>query len=128
MEFSRRTYLGTTGTLLTVGIAGCAGDAAPSVDDVDGDVAVGAGSQGFEFDPPELTIEVGETVVWEWTGAGGAHNVVATDESEIQVDPEEELLDTAGHTAEHTFTESGTYEYVCEPHIAQGMVGEIIVE
>lgn len=125
MDSSRRRFICTTGTVLTAGVAGCAGGAGPTAADVDGDVAVGAGSSGFDFDPAELTVAVGDTVVWEWTGAGGAHNVVHDAENPAF---ESELVTEAGHIFEHTFDEAGTYEYVCEPHITQGMVGTIIVE
>ncbi|PSQ07359.1 halocyanin domain-containing protein, partial [Halobacteriales archaeon QS_5_68_33] len=41
-------------------------------------IEVGAGG-GFAFDPPAIWISPGTTVTWEWTGEGGAHNVVAND-------------------------------------------------
>ncbi|MEF8808928.1 MAG: halocyanin domain-containing protein, partial [Natronomonas sp.] len=38
-------------------------------------VEVGAG-EGFAFNPPTIWISPGTTVIWEWTGEGGGHNVV----------------------------------------------------
>lgn len=123
--FSRRTVLQTSGSLLAVGVAGCLGGSGSSVADVDADIAVGAGDGGLAFDPVEFTVAVGDRVVWEWTGQGGAHNVVhEADNPEF----ESELVTQAGHTFEHTFSEAGSYEYRCEPHVTQGMVGRIIVE
>jgi halocyanin-like protein len=88
------------------------------------EVAVGAGGQGYAFDPPAILVEPGTTVVWRWTGNGGGHNVVEENEAfgddEIHVDE--------GHTYEHTFEEPGTYRYVCTPHDAQGMRGAVAVE
>ncbi len=84
-------------------------------------VAVGAGN-GYQFDPPSIRVSAGTTVVWEWTGRGGQHNVVAEDgtfESELAVEE--------GHTFEHAFDEPGTYEYVCVPHQQQGMRGTVEV-
>ncbi|GAB7091346.1 hypothetical protein JCM18237_16170 [Halorubrum luteum] len=91
-------------------------------------VEVGSGEMGLGFSPVAVAIDGGTTVTFEWTGEGGVHNVVAADESDIDVDVEEEEIDAAGYTAEYTFDATGTYLYVCEPHIAQGKVGAIVVE
>ncbi|WP_132056818.1 halocyanin domain-containing protein [Halorussus amylolyticus] len=88
-------------------------------------VMVGAEGNGggFAFGPAAVAVSTGTTVVWEWTGDGDAHNVVAEDGSF-----ESEQVTEAGHTFEHTFEETGTYEYVCVPHEAMGMKGAIVVE
>ena len=88
-------------------------------------VAVGADSNGgaYAFDPAAVRVSSGTTVVWEWTGQGSQHNVAANGggfESEYAVEK--------GFTFEHTFSESGTYEYVCTPHQALGMRGVVVVE
>ncbi|GAB7091243.1 hypothetical protein JCM18237_15140 [Halorubrum luteum] len=123
---TRREFAATTGMLAVAALAGCS-------DDDDGEeqtdftgqdtvsVDVGAGN-GLEFAPADITVDVGTTVVWEWTGQGGAHDVVAED-GEF----ESELVTEAGHTFEHTFDEPGTYEYVCTPHQTSGMVGTVEV-
>ncbi|MFB6232673.1 MAG: halocyanin domain-containing protein [Haloarculaceae archaeon] len=88
-------------------------------------VTVGAGSTGIQFDPPAIAIDPGTTVIWEWSGQGGSHNVVAQNGSF-----ESELVGEAGHTFEHTFgegTDSEIIKYVCEPHQALGMVGAVAV-
>jgi plastocyanin len=66
---------------------------------------------------------VGTTVRWEWTGDGGAHNVVAEDGTFDSGSPE------AGDTAafEYTFTDVGSHIYACKPHEALGMKGVITV-
>ncbi|TKX53002.1 halocyanin, partial [Halorubrum sp. SP3] len=38
-------------------------------------ISVGAGSNGLAFDPTLVWVDEGTTVTWEWTGAGGSHNV-----------------------------------------------------
>ena len=86
-------------------------------------VEVGAGS-GTSFGPEEVTIAPGDTVVWEWTGEGGAHNVVAEDGAFNSGSPEE----GSGITFEHTFQETGEFPYYCAPHEAVGMVGTVIVQ
>jgi len=88
-------------------------------------VNVGAGENGFQFDSDDVVIKVGTSVVWEWTGNGGAHNIVSDDE---KADFESKLTDEEGYLFTHTFEEPGTYEYVCVPHRAQGMSGRVRVE
>ncbi|WP_380678090.1 halocyanin domain-containing protein [Salinigranum sp. GCM10025319] len=84
-------------------------------------VAVGAGN-GLFFDPPAVRVSPGTTVVWEWTGRGGQHNV-----RERNGAFESELASTEGHTYERTFEESGVVEYFCVPHEAVGMKGVVDV-
>ena len=88
-------------------------------------VSVGAEANGgaFGFDPAAVEVSPGTTVVWEWTGSGGSHNVVAEDGTF-----ESELTKESGHTFEYTFEEPGTYDYYCIPHKSVGMVGRIVVE
>jgi halocyanin-like protein len=88
-------------------------------------VAVGAEGNGgaFAFDPPAIHVDPGTTVVWEWTGNGGTHNVVELDESFASGDPVED----AGTTFERTFEEQGMYKYYCSPHRSLGMKGAVVV-
>ncbi|MGB9960746.1 halocyanin domain-containing protein (plasmid) [Halobacterium sp. MBLA0001] len=87
-------------------------------------VKVGAEGNGggFAFSPPAVRIDPGTTVVWEWTGDGGSHNVVAEDGAY-----ESEMTGTAGATFEHTFDAEGVSTYACVPHKAMGMKGAVIV-
>ncbi|SDM94650.1 halocyanin domain-containing protein [Halogranum gelatinilyticum] len=87
-------------------------------------VTVGAeGNNGaFAFDPPAIRVDPGTTVVWEWTGGGGSHNVVAEDGSF-----ESELVGESGHTFSHTFESEGTTKYACVPHKPMGMKGAVVV-
>jgi plastocyanin len=95
------------------------------------------------FDPDELTIAPGDTVVWETVGSVG-HSVTAyADEIPADAayfasggfDGEEAARsgypgrgDVAeGETFEHTFEVEGTYGYFCIPHEAVGMLGEVTV-
>lgn len=91
-------------------------------------VAVGTGDQGTAFDPAAIRVDSGTTVVWEWTGEGGAHNVIPDDESDIQDFGDEEQVDDPDHTVEDTFEESGAALYYCDPHAAQGMYGAVVIE
>ena len=68
------------------------------------------------------TIEVGDTVTWNWY-SGGNHNVksnaTATESFESQ-------FFGNGGTFSHTFTLVGTNDYICSPH-AGNMFGTITV-
>jgi halocyanin-like protein len=85
-------------------------------------VSVGAGN-GLAFDPVAIEISPGTTVTWEWTGEGGAHNVVAEDES-FDSGSAKSGSDV---TFEHSFEEAGDYNYYCTPHKSAGMLGGIRV-
>jgi len=137
---SRRTVLAGVAAVLT---AGCLGGSEGDIEsDTYGDwfrgannfegtidrtdrseltVVVGADS-GLAFDPAAVRVSAGTTVVWEWTGRGGQHNVAEEDgvfESDLYFDE--------GETFSHTFDEPGVYRYVCTPHQTQGMLGAVEV-
>jgi halocyanin-like protein len=87
-------------------------------------VTVGAdGNNGpYAFDPPAIRVDPGTTVIWEWSGDGGSHNVVE-DAGGFQSD----LVGAGGVTFERTFEERGIVKYVCTPHESMGMRGAIVV-
>lgn len=89
-------------------------------------VTVGAEGNGgqFGFAPPVLRVSTGTTVEFEWTGDGGAHNVVF-ENADVHSG---EVVAESGVHFEHTFAESGTYRYSCQPHQALGQKGAIVVE
>ncbi|QCJ45615.1 halocyanin domain-containing protein [Haloprofundus sp. MHR1] len=91
------------------------------------EVTVMVGADGIEgphaYEPTAIRVSPGTTVVWEWTGAGGTHDVIAEDGSF-----ESELVADEGHTFERTFDETGTTKYFCTPHRAMGMRGGVVVE
>ncbi|MCU4718760.1 halocyanin domain-containing protein [Halapricum hydrolyticum] len=86
-------------------------------------IAVGAGSSGYAFDPPAVWVDPGTTIVWEWTGEGGAHNVVGENTDFTSGD----TIDQEGYTYERTFEESGIVTYYCNPHRDLGMLGALAV-
>jgi len=89
-------------------------------------VEVGAGDDGLLFGPAAVLVDPGATVVWEWTGEGGAHNVV----EENDAFSSGEAVDGADETFEYTFedaSEGDVFRYVCEPHEAVGMKGAVAV-
>ncbi|MCL9814917.1 plastocyanin/azurin family copper-binding protein [Natranaeroarchaeum aerophilus] len=76
------------------------------------------------FEPDDLAIEPGTTVEFIWES--DTHNIA------VESGPEEweghEPIEDTGFEHEHTFQEEGTYEYVCEPHVAAGMDATLTVE
>ena len=137
---SRRRALAALGSAVAVGLAGCAGGGASAADDYD------VGMTAVAYDPVEITVAVGDTVVWANTSSRG-HTVTAYD-SGIPDDAEffasggydsttaardafgsdlGGLIDS-GDTWSHTFEVPGEYEYLCIPHEASGMVGTVVVE
>ena len=144
-SMSRRGFFraGAAGAAVAAGVAAGSGTAAAQYDgwlegvsNYDGThdyrgqdevtVQVGAGENGLRFGPAAILIDPGATVVWEWTGQGGGHNVVANDgtfDSGSAVSEE-------GTTFEHTFEDAAdgdTFNYLCEPHEAVGMKGVVAV-
>jgi halocyanin-like protein len=75
------------------------------------------------FDPAAVMISPSTSIIWEWTGDGGTHNVAA-ESNEF----ESEYSNSSGHTYEYTFEDSGVFKYVCEPHRSAGMKGAIVVD
>ena len=86
-------------------------------------VEVGAGD-GLAFSPPAIWVDAGTTVIWEWTGNGGGHNVHGQEGESYQ----SEVVDQEGFTFEHTFEQDGQINtYQCDPHSGQGMHGGVAV-
>ena len=82
------------------------------------------------YDRPSVSIEVGQTVCWEWTDADMPHNV-----AEIEDISSTEILAGGIYSGEakgtvsfsYTFTENTTFYYACEPHLMMNMKGEVVV-
>ena len=92
------------------------------------DVTVGVVDTAY--DRPSVSIDVGQTVCWEWTEADMPHNV-----AEIEDISSTEILTGGIYSGEaegtvffsYTFTENTTFYYACEPHLMMNMKGEVIV-
>jgi plastocyanin len=79
---------------------------------------------GNTFNPPTVTVAVGERVTW--TRTGGSHNVKFDDGSF----EEPSSASSSWDTVSRTFTTPGTYRYYCELHGGQGgsgMSGTVVV-
>ena len=78
------------------------------------DVRVNVSSD--EFNPPAVTIQQGDRVIWE--NVQGTHNVMADDGSFRSGDPDE-----PGWVFAHEFNEVGVFRYFCELHGGPGSEG-----
>ena len=74
----------------------------------------------FEFEPKDITIDVGDVVLWDWVGV-----IPHTSTSDATSGPDswESGLLGEGATYEHTFTTAGNHPYYCIPHGAPGGIG-----
>jgi halocyanin-like protein len=90
-------------------------------------VTVAVGVEGgigyYKFGPPAIAVVPGTDARWEWTGQGGAHNVVAEHGRFDSGDP----VDDDTETVSHTFDAPAVDRYACEPHRSQGMRGAVFV-
>jgi halocyanin-like protein len=88
------------------------------------EVGVQANGGAYGFGPAAIHVDNGATVQFEWTGEGGAHNVVSEGEGPLDSGS---AVDTSGVEYEHTFEEDGIYPYYCAPHRSLNMKGAIVV-
>ncbi|GAB4257787.1 MAG: hypothetical protein Kow0027_25130 [Saprospiraceae bacterium] len=85
-------------------------------------------ANGLSFTPQNLTIQVGDTVVWD--NQGGFHNVNG-DQSLFPGNPESFGSGPAAMapwTYSHVFNTAGNYDYQCDVHAGSGMTGTITVQ
>lgn len=86
----------------------------------------------FVFEPAEITVRLGDRVVWIQEGIM-PHNVeftVAPDGGDAGSLPTSPFLTAKGQRFELVIDErfiKGEYEYVCTPHVAMGMRGTLKV-
>lgn len=150
---NRRTFLRTAGasSLVSVGLAGCTTRAGPS-DGTASDETLVEMTPDDAFEPVELTVSPGETVVWKTVGYLGVDALTADHTATAYEDgipddaayfasgdfsSEQAARDgyasgdeggvDGGDTYEYTFDVPGRYEYFCIPHEAH-MTGVIVVE
>lgn len=79
------------------------------------------------FLPRDITINIGETILWE--NLGGAHNVNGT-VAQFPTNPESfgnGAPSALNWTYTFTFNIAGFYRYQCDPHATFGMTGTVTV-
>jgi plastocyanin len=67
-------------------------------------------AESWKFDPAEITVKAGTTVVWDWKGRD-KHSATADDGSF-----DSGVKQGAGQRWEHKFDAPGDYPYSCTPH------------
>ena len=137
-RFLRRVGAAGVGTGATASLAGCAG--------VGGEPDYDVGMVASGYRPAELTVSVGDTVVWENTSSR-AHTVTAY---EAAIPDAAEYFASGGYDDEetareawtsdfggglengdrfsYTFEVAGRYDYVCIPHETGGMYATVFAE
>lgn len=110
-------------------------------EEADAKITVGPGGS-LQFKPANTAISKGDTV--EWVFDSGGHNVSGHPDAHSDVSLPEGAepfasydisgdninhltLEEAGSTYRHTFETAGDYTYVCVPHAASGMIGNLTV-
>lgn len=88
-------------------------------------VLVGAGDNGFQFEPPVVLVDEGTEIVWEWTSEGSIDNVIVH-KGPVRFKSDMTVAE-AGHTFSQTLTELGNYIYYSGIHKQLGMHGAIVV-
>jgi len=116
--------LSTMLALLVFGTAACGNDAHSSAvqPSVPGPLAFVVTISDNTFTPSSLTVPVGTTVVWNWTGSN-SHAVKGTFDSTAVTSPTHK----GAGTFSFTFTQAGTYAYQCAIHGA-AMAARVIVK
>ncbi len=90
---------------------------------------LGIAVTNYAFTPASLTVTKGATVEWAWSTCtgdpyGGTQTCVSHD---IVFDDGRTSGPMSQGTYRTSFPASGTYNYHCSVHVAQGMVGSITV-
>lgn len=83
----------------------------------------GEANDNLSFAPVAIHVDPGTTVTWDWTGKGGAHNVVAEQGNFNSGSP----VGSASTTFNHSFKQDGIFTYYCQPHRSLGMKGAVAV-
>ena len=80
----------------------------------------------FKFTPDELQISVGDTV--EWKNTQGYHNINGI-KATFPLNPESFGNSTGFNwTYKYVFKTAGKYDYHCDPHAENGMIGKVEVK
>ena len=83
--------------------------------------------QQFGFHPDDLTIQVGDTVQWVWSGGGHTVTNGVHPDSGGTGSLFDEPLNVISPTFSFTFTSVGNVPYFCRPHFGGGMTGIVRV-
>lgn len=93
-------------------------------------VAVGLG--GDRFSPPNVSISVNDSVVWNWTNAfhsttSGTNGLHGDDNGVPSGLWDTGVITSLPHSFTNTFASSGVFAYYCSVHYNFGMIGQVLV-
>ena len=89
-------------------------------------VVVQVGQGGNRYVPNNVTINVGDTVRWEWAGSGHSVTEGPCPPCSVNGADFDSGVRFAGFVFERTFNTAGTVQYFCQPHTVE-MTGTINV-
>lgn len=123
----RRKPIRLLSVLLVAGLAACFSERPEEEPtEPEGPVVEIQLTDNLRFVPDSVRISPGTTV--RWTNVGNAFHTITPREAE-QAGVWERTGMTADQRFTHTFDTAGqVYDYFCEPHEGQGMLGKIVVE
>jgi plastocyanin len=104
--------------IATIALVGCGGSDSPTGTDnppAGNTVQV----RNNNFSPTPISVAVNETVTFQWSSGGVAHNVTFQDGP---ASPSQ-----GSGTFPRTFQAAGSFPYVCTIHAAEGMAGVVNV-
>ena len=81
------------------------------------------GAGPMEYDPADFAFSAGEGVNFTFIAEAAFHTFTVND---LEINVEVNAGETVGF--DYVFEEPGTYELICVPHEALGMVGTITVQ
>ena len=79
--------------------------------------------EDFEFRPANLSVQVGDTIIWNWIN--GDHTTTS-DVIPAGADSWDEIVDFSTADFNYIVAVAGTYTYYCIPHQSMGMTGTIV--
>jgi halocyanin-like protein len=90
-------------------------------------VEVGAEGNGgpYAFSPAAVRVDPGTTVTFDWVS--NTHNILIEEQPSGADWGGVSAIENTGYSHEHTFETEGIYKYYCQPHLALGMKGAIVV-
>jgi plastocyanin len=89
-------------------------------------VQVGVGNDSPSFSPRAVSIQVGDTVQWNW-GEPGFNHTVTSGSNGTASGLFESGLHQSPFTFSFTFPNAGTFDYFCKVHFSMGMTGTVTV-
>lgn len=73
----------------------------------------------FFFNPSSLNVNVGDIIEWDWSAGSHTTTSATIPGGAASWD---QPISSSNPTFQYTVTVAGTYDYVCTPHVAMGMV------